>query len=235
MMLDKFLAVWDNGVSDAADTVRIFSQNKEIIMQKLTVTELDSVTEEEQTMTTRKQVETEVVKKAQAFYEKGCIYVKIDNAPDLKVTFKLTGVTAGHAFYHEVKVDYNLDLGMSDLVELFTDTVPHEVAHIIAYLKWGDKIEPHGWQWRFVMEEVFHVVAVRCHHIQMKVNNSARTYHNYRCLCPNKNYILSEADHKKMQDSRYGSRCPDCKHGLIYVSTVKGKSSMARAAESLLG
>lgn len=81
-------------------------------------------------------------------------------------------------------------------------TVPHEVAHLVAYRVFGRRIRPHGRQWREVMH-LFGAEASRCHAYQPAENELRRyRYFDYHCDC--RQHRLSSIRHNRTrQGVRY--------------------------------
>jgi SprT protein len=62
-------------------------------------------------------------------------------------------------------------------------TIPHEVAHVIARSRFGAGIKPHGPEWQGIMQD-FGVEPKRCHNFSVGASQSRRMrYFPYRCDC----------------------------------------------------
>ena len=65
-----------------------------------------------------------------------------------KLTFNLTGQTAGMAHYsprNEIRL--NRAFCVSHPKSMLEDTLPHEVAHILVEQRYGPRSQPHGARW----------------------------------------------------------------------------------------
>lgn len=82
-----------------------------------------------------------------------------------QVEFGLTGKCAGRAHIGENRIRLNSIFLLRELRDMIDDTVPHEVAHVLTrrvYPKRG-RVKPHGKEWKFIMEMVLDIPAIRCH------------------------------------------------------------------------
>ncbi len=80
-----------------------------------------------------------------------------------EISFKLTGRCAGRAHYSENRIRLNLQLFRENTDKFITRTIPHEVAHIIAYTLHGLQGVGHGYYWQKVMRELGVEDSSRCH------------------------------------------------------------------------
>jgi SprT protein len=68
-------------------------------------------------------------------------------------------------------------------------TVPHEMAHLIAYAVFGTRIKPHGHEWKYVMR-VLGKEPNRCHRLDTTSVRKVRkavtriTFHCEKCRLP---------------------------------------------------
>jgi len=72
--------------------------------------------------------------------------------------------TAGRAFIEDVpqRIDLSTDLFTQYTEHMIQDTVPHELAHLVAYTVYGDK--GHGRGWYSVLEKMG-IVTTRLHNM----------------------------------------------------------------------
>ena len=80
-----------------------------------------------------------------------------------KLSFDLTGSVAGMACYGQKLIRLNRAYCVAEPVDMVKDTIPHEIAHIIARAVWGFGIRPHGAEWRGVFTVLTGASANRCH------------------------------------------------------------------------
>lgn len=101
--------------------------------------------------------------------------------PVVKCTVR--GVTAGKAYLREWMVNYNPALFQENHDDFLARTVPHEVAHLIAYDI--HKVGGHGWAWKSVMARLGISEIKRCHSYDTtntRVRRVARVY-MVKCSC----------------------------------------------------
>jgi SprT protein len=122
------------------------------------------------------------------------------------VRYTLTGVVAGRAYYYQHKIDLNATLLAENQQDFINRTVPHEVAHLIAYRVYGDKIRPHGKEWASVMQ-TFGLEASRCHSYDVTRSRRGKSY-TYKCKC--KTHQLSSIRHKRVCQGLAQYVCNKC-------------------------
>ncbi len=71
------------------------------------------------------------------------------------ISLKLRGQKAGVAHLHENLLRFNPQLYRENSEDFLRQTVPHEVAHLIAHQLFGDRIQPHGEEWQLIMRGVY--------------------------------------------------------------------------------
>jgi SprT protein len=110
----------------------------------------------------------------------------ISYIPSPTVRFDLRGKTAGmviHLPTGEAFIRYNRLMLSENGAAFIEQTVPHEVAHLVARQLFGPNIRPHGREWRKVML-FFGANPIRCHNFPVSSTNSRRMrYFHYRCAC----------------------------------------------------
>lgn len=72
------------------------------------------------------------------------------------VTFRVRGKVSGRAHCPSTRdacgrVDFNLDLLLANYETFLATTVPHEVAHIVVWTRYGRAARPHGREWKETM------------------------------------------------------------------------------------
>jgi predicted SprT family Zn-dependent metalloprotease len=83
------------------------------------------------------------------------------NPPSVTINNRLK-TTAGRAWLADHRLDFSAELMWQHTQEFVEQIIPHEVAHIIAYVVYSD--EGHGKVWKFVMRALGKP-ADRCHHL----------------------------------------------------------------------
>jgi SprT protein len=106
------------------------------------------------------------------------------------VKFSMNGrltSTAGRAFLEEGRLEFSKVLYIQNVEKFLEDTVPHELAHIVAFRVFGDK--GHGVHWKHIMNFLGYD-ANRCHNYAVQRRSSAKTY-SYTCGCKDKIHEVS--------------------------------------------
>lgn len=130
-----------------------------------------------------------------------------------EILFDLKGKSAGLLVVHRnghMKIRYNATLLARYGEEFLEQTVPHEVAHLIARRLYGQSIKPHCREWQSIMS-YFNVPANRCHSFDTS-NSDTRTmrYYDYHCQC--KSHRISAIRHNRIVS------------GVTYLCRVCGSS-----------
>lgn len=109
--------------------------------------------------------------------------------PCPRLAFDLRGRGAGMAVYQPRKrmaepdlIRLNLRLLQEHPQEMIEETIPHELAHIVAHRLFGARIKPHGPQWRAVMLAFGKTPEVQ-HRMPVEPSRRLRRY-RYFCACP---------------------------------------------------
>ncbi|SDF06599.1 SprT family zinc-dependent metalloprotease [Phytopseudomonas seleniipraecipitans] len=110
-----------------------------------------------------------------------------------EVSFKLRGQKAGVAHLTENKLRFNPQLYRDNQEDFLRQTVPHEVAHLVAHQLFGLSIQPHGEEWQLIMRGVYELPPHRCHSYEVKRRQVSRFI--YRCQCPQGEFPFSAQRH----------------------------------------
>lgn len=124
-------------------------------------------------------IQKSIMERVQELYEFGC---KTYNVPVTKidVRFDIRGLCAGMASSAGY-VRFNMFIAENNLSEFMNDTVPHEVAHMVAYgvsRRTGKRLQPHGYEWQAICRKLGGN-AKRCHSFQVEEKVKP---HRYVCL-----------------------------------------------------
>ncbi len=144
--------------------------------------------------------------KAETFFKRSF------NRPD--VSFKLRGQKAGVAHLTENKLRFNPLLYRENCEDFLRQTVPHEVAHLIAHQLFGLEIQPHGEEWQLIMRGVYELAPNRCHTYQVKRRMTNR--YIYCCGCPQGEFPFSAQRHALVSKGRRYF-CRRCKVTLSFT------------------
>ena len=125
--------------------------------------------------------------------------------PTPRVRFDLRGRTAGQAHRDGGYVRINTDLLKRYPDQIVEHTTAHEIAHIVAYAVFGERIGPHGREWQSVMR-LFGCEPSRCHDMETTPARKARTF-PVHCECSS--YRFSAVRIKRLRKGT-GYRCSRC-------------------------
>ena len=134
------------------------------------------------------------------------------------VSLKLRGQKAGVAHLYENKLRFNNELYQKNTEDFLRQTVPHEVAHLVAHQMFGDRIQPHGEEWQLIMRGVYELPPLRCHNYEVKRRQVKR--YIYRCPCVDGVFPFTAQRHGMVrQGRRY--LCRRCKHTLVFSGEMR--------------
>ena len=139
------------------------------------------------------------------------------------IRLDLTGSTAGQAWPQKRLLRFNPVLLQENRVDFLSQTVAHEVAHLLAYDLYGSQIRPHGRQWQLIMTDVFGLPAHRCH--QYDTSRSARKEWLYQCQCSGNVIPLGTIRHNRAQRGTV-YLCRRCKAPLTFHGKVQADSQV---------
>ena len=132
---------------------------------------------------------------------------------DVYVDFESMGTCAGMAYWKSGRLRINVDLLEGDtLDEMWRQTLPHELAHIIANRMEGKKTG-HQRSWKRVME-MFGLKAERTHN--MEVEHLRRKSRTATCQCDCKTWELTARRVNAINRGTKRYACPSC-HSTIIV------------------
>lgn len=103
-----------------------------------------------------------------------------DPLPEPAISWQQRGTTAGSAWLKEWQIRLNPILCEENPSAFVEQVVPHELAHLLVWKKFG-RVAPHGQEWRWMMEEVLKVKAERTHRL-ITTSVAGRTF-TYHCHC----------------------------------------------------
>jgi SprT protein len=124
------------------------------------------------------------------------------------IRFDLRGQAAGQFRLGpggEPVIRYNPALLARHEAEFLAQTVPHEVAHYLAYLRFGRGIRPHGPEW----QQIMHALGAdprRCHDFDVSGLATRRMRrHVYHCRC-GEHALTSIRHHRILRGASYVCR-----------------------------
>lgn len=135
-------------------------------------------------------------------------------------TFNLHGLVAGQARYYSThskcEIRINPDYLRAHTPDMIEDTVPHEVAHLIAFAVHGKNIKSHGYEWQDIA--IFlGCTGNRCHSYDAIPAKKTRKF-LYLCPCGDHHYLGLNL-HRKVQtgDVRV---CMTCNRSIEFKKEV---------------
>ena len=138
--------------------------------------------------------------------------------PPPVLRFDLKGGAAGMVVFSRTGplIRYNRQMLEENGESFLEQTVPHEVAHLVARTLYGIGIRPHGPEWKSIMA-FFDAPAHRCHHFNTSSSRHRRMrYFHYRCDC--RDHRLSAIRHNR------------CRTGVTYLCRLCGSPLVPRTS-----
>ena len=148
-----------------------------------------------------------VTEKVQDCFSKAEIYFQQKLARP-EISFGIRGQDAGRAYFpiaRYSRLQKPAELRFNELLlkqepdDFIRHVVPHECAHVIAYLIFGTAIKPHGQEWKNIMEGLFGLEPRVRHNFD--VSALVNKPFMYRCACENL-VALGLRQHKNAQSLR---------------------------------
>jgi SprT protein len=122
-----------------------------------------------------------------------------------RIAFDLRGQAAGQfrvAAAGEPTIRYNRVLLARHETQFLAETVPHEVAHYLAYLRFGHGVRPHGPEWQQIMQGLG-ADPRRCHDFDVTGLATRRIRrHRYHCRC-GEHELSSIRHHRVLRGASY--------------------------------
>ncbi|MBV6541233.1 SprT family zinc-dependent metalloprotease [Ursidibacter maritimus] len=131
------------------------------------------------------------------------------------VNYDLKGMKAGVAYLQQNEIRLNPILLQENGDTFIQQVVPHELAHLLVYQQFG-RVQPHGKEWRMVMETVLGVPAETYHCFDTTSVQGERF--SYRCEC--QTHQLSIRRHNAILRQNRQYLCRKCKKVLVFVEKL---------------
>lgn len=122
------------------------------------------------------------------------------------VSYSVRGVKAGVAYLQRNEIRFNPTLLAENGAAFIQQVVPHELAHILVYQQFG-LVQPHGKEWKMMMEQVLGVPA-ETYHCFDTTNVQGKTF-EYVCDC--QTHQLSTRRHNAIVRDGRSYICKKCK------------------------
>ena len=157
----------------------------------------------------------------------------VDRVPlEIPIVYKTKSVAAGKAhvtFSHRLGfrpemiewcININPVLLNENIEYVVNQTVPHEVAHVVAYSVYSNAIRGHGVEWSRIMR-LFGCEPNRCHELNVSTINQLRNRKNYtiQCTCGKLLEITSNRATKMKNGKSY--RHIDCGRTINHLNLVE--------------
>jgi len=136
-----------------------------------------------------------------------------------KVSFDVRGCTAGYALPMTNHIQYNMTLLVENIDKFLARTVPHEVAHIVAFVRNGcRRVKSHGYEWRNIMYDFGVQDVTRCHSYAVTNVREVGKGFIYACGCREYNFTIIR--HRRAQKALITGgayKCGLCKSKLVKI------------------
>ncbi|MFZ4835589.1 SprT family zinc-dependent metalloprotease [Rouxiella sp. Mn2063] len=126
--------------------------------------------------------------------------------PEPDVSYQQRGTTAGTAWLQDWKIRLNPVLLQENQQQFIDEVVPHELAHLLVYRRFGRKAAPHGKEWQWMMEQVLGVSASRTH--QFEISSVQSKTYPYLCGCGDHQLTIRRHNRVLRKEAEY--RCRRC-------------------------
>jgi SprT protein len=116
-----------------------------------------------------------------------------------------------------LEIRYNLQMASLQPERFLSETVTHEVAHLLTWLLHGRNARPHGPEWQSMMRFLGIESPRRCHDFRGGEPARRQRRWSYRCAC--RTHHLSTTRHNRIQKgARY--QCAACGGALQALKTT---------------
>ena len=141
-----------------------------------------------------------------------------------EVIFTKRGKVAGCVTYTtgvDPVINFNMTLLKENLEDFLNQTIPHEVAHFVTWIKYGHQYSTggkriiHGSDWKQMMQ-FFGVKSERCHSYNT-ANSTVRKLKRFTYKCSCQTHELTSIRHNKIQKGKGQYYCNKCKTQLTLV------------------
>jgi len=140
------------------------------------------------------------------------------------VDFDLVGCCAGRAYYRENRIRLNPVLLAENYTDFIAETVPHEVAHLLAFTLHGrqTRVKPHGPEWKSVVLALG-LRPVRCHNYDV-TNAQVRHERRYTYACRCREVREFARTHNRIQRGEIFFTCNYCNSRFAHREGEAGQS-----------
>ena len=152
--------------------------------------------------------------------EIGALKLKI-NVPFDGVQFFKKSKVAGYVKPFDNSIVYlNLELLKANIQAFANDTIPHEVAHILAMKYIVKRNLPaeshHGKTWKMIMKKVYGLEPLRCHY--MNTDGIGKKVKKFKYICACSKHEIGVVRHNKIEKNKRAYKCLKCFSTLTFLS-----------------
>lgn len=152
-----------------------------------------------------------ITKKVEELYQKAkTIFPNLENWTRPAWDAKVTGTTAGLAYFLQNRISLNAGLFNRNKDDFFNDTIPHEIAHLVAFMVYNDR--SHGPVWKNTMQKLGYSPS-RLHSMDITEVKRTVTVQRwvYKCGCSDLTHYLTDSQHLELKNGKIG------KDGKLYM------------------
>jgi SprT protein len=181
----------------------------------------------------RQDAEGTLVRAVESAWRRALAYYGL-REPLPAVDFSLKGQAAGQACWQRtvgrisrrpgkpgrLKIRLNLDAYHLDPQDMISDTIPHEVSHLVVVLLCPDgRPRPHGRQWQAVMRDCFGIARPRrTHALALKKARTLKRNYLYVCRCARQHRLTGIRHNRIGRGTVY--RCRTCGQALQFLGVA---------------
>lgn len=132
-----------------------------------------------------------------------------------QLDYRQRGTAAGTAWPQLWQIRLNPVLLQENGQAFIDDVIPHELAHLLVYRRFG-RVAPHGKEWRWMMAEILDAAPQRTHRFSVE-SVRGHTF-PYRCVC--QLHQLTLRRHNRIQRGESDYLCRQCGSALRFTPTL---------------
>lgn len=128
-------------------------------------------------------------------------------------SFRQMGRKGGLAYYSLAKMEFNSDFFKNHCEDMINQTIPHEIAHCIAYQVYGMAGKGHNRLWKNIMYALssIGVKVTRCHEYNLEGVKTRKVLRPFIYACSCQKFTFTMNIHIKIQQGRRYT-CRKCRH-----------------------
>ena len=146
-----------------------------------------------------------------------------NSVPRPEYRLDLRGKIAGLALLREHCMRLNNSMLLEHGIAFVHQVVAHEMAHLVAYRRFGSRIKPHGAEWQWLMRDVFEREPNVTHNFAARLAHRRVFWYHCKCDAP------SEFSLTRHRRARAGTRyiCRICKESLKFLGKHRSPTASA--------